>query len=95
MKQLTKNVFVETELRGSNHGLVTTSDLASSFIKWYLRSVFIKGTDMRRGVVCPDDPGIAEVIPGFNPRLFRRLSSEWLLVFNVGYAEGQLKNEHT
>jgi len=26
MKQLTKNVFVETELRGSNHGLVTTSD---------------------------------------------------------------------
>ena len=26
MKQLTKNVFVETELRGSNHGIVTTSD---------------------------------------------------------------------
>src|SRR5262249_56058703 len=26
MKQLTKNVFVETELRGSNHGLVATSD---------------------------------------------------------------------
>jgi len=26
MKQLTKNVFVETELRGSNHGFVTTSD---------------------------------------------------------------------
>ncbi len=26
MKQLTKNVFVETELRGFNHGLVTTSD---------------------------------------------------------------------
>ncbi|MGH7340773.1 MAG: MBL fold metallo-hydrolase, partial [Candidatus Rokuibacteriota bacterium] len=26
MKQLTKHVFVETELRGSNHGLVTTSD---------------------------------------------------------------------
>ena len=26
MKQLTKNVFVETGLRGSNHGLVTTSD---------------------------------------------------------------------
>src|SRR5262244_3021592 len=26
MKQLTKNVFIETELRGSNHGLVTTSD---------------------------------------------------------------------
>jgi len=24
MKQLTKNVFVETELRGSNHGIVTT-----------------------------------------------------------------------
>src|SRR5256886_5522658 len=26
MKQLTRNVFVETELRGSNHGIVTTSD---------------------------------------------------------------------
>src|SRR5262245_57691381 len=26
MKQLTANVFVETELRGSNHGIVTTSD---------------------------------------------------------------------
>jgi len=26
MKQLTKNVFVESELRGSNHGIVTTSD---------------------------------------------------------------------
>lgn len=26
MKQLTKNVWVETGLRGSNHGLVTTSD---------------------------------------------------------------------
>ena len=26
MKQLTKNVFVETELRGSNHGIVSTSD---------------------------------------------------------------------
>ena len=26
MKQLTKNVWVETEQRGSNHGLVTTSD---------------------------------------------------------------------
>ena len=26
MRQLTKNVFVETELRGSNHGYVTTSD---------------------------------------------------------------------
>jgi len=26
MKQLTANVLVETELRGSNHGLVTTSD---------------------------------------------------------------------
>jgi glyoxylase-like metal-dependent hydrolase (beta-lactamase superfamily II) len=26
MKQLTKNVFVETGLRGSNHGLVATSD---------------------------------------------------------------------
>jgi len=26
MKQLTRNVFVETGLRGSNHGLVTTSD---------------------------------------------------------------------
>jgi cyclase len=26
MRQLTKNVFVETERRGSNHGLVTTSD---------------------------------------------------------------------
>jgi cyclase len=26
MKQLTKNVFVETELRGCNHGIVTTSD---------------------------------------------------------------------
>ena len=26
MKQLTANVFVETEQRGSNHGLVTTSD---------------------------------------------------------------------
>ena len=26
MKQLTKNVFVETELCGSNHGIVTTSD---------------------------------------------------------------------
>jgi len=26
MKQLTRNVFVETELRGSNHGFVTTSD---------------------------------------------------------------------
>lgn len=26
MKQLTKNVFVETELRGSNHGFVTTSE---------------------------------------------------------------------
>ena len=26
MKQLTKNVLVETGLRGSNHGLVTTSD---------------------------------------------------------------------
>ena len=26
MKQLTKNVFVETGLRGSNHGFVTTSD---------------------------------------------------------------------
>src|SRR2546428_4562292 len=26
MKQLTKNVFVETELRGSNHGIVTTAD---------------------------------------------------------------------
>src|SRR5215470_14517219 len=26
MKQLTSNVLAETELRGSNHGLVTTSD---------------------------------------------------------------------
>jgi cyclase len=26
MKQLTASVFVETELRGSNHGIVTTSD---------------------------------------------------------------------
>jgi cyclase len=26
MKQLTRNVFVETELRGSNHGIVTTAD---------------------------------------------------------------------
>ncbi len=26
MKQLTANVFIETELRGSNHGIVTTSD---------------------------------------------------------------------
>ena len=26
MKQLTANVLVETELRGANHGLVTTSD---------------------------------------------------------------------
>jgi len=26
MKQLTRNVFVETGLRGSNHGFVTTSD---------------------------------------------------------------------
>src|SRR5438093_8101229 len=26
MKQLTANVFVETELRGSNYGFVTTSD---------------------------------------------------------------------
>src|SRR2546428_5113975 len=26
MKQLTKNVFVETELRGSNHGIVAASD---------------------------------------------------------------------
>ena len=26
MKQLTANVFVETELRGCNHGIVTTSD---------------------------------------------------------------------
>ncbi len=26
MKQLTANVFVETELRGANHGFVTTSD---------------------------------------------------------------------
>ena len=26
MKQLTKNVFVETGQRGSNHGLVATSD---------------------------------------------------------------------
>jgi len=26
MKQLTANVFIETELKGANHGLVTTSD---------------------------------------------------------------------
>jgi hypothetical protein len=26
MKQLTANVFVETELKGANHGIVTTSD---------------------------------------------------------------------
>ena len=26
MKQLTANVLVETERRGSNHGVVTTSD---------------------------------------------------------------------
>jgi len=26
MKQLTKNVYIETEQRGSNHGIVTTSD---------------------------------------------------------------------
>ena len=26
MRQLTANVFVETELKGANHGLVTTSD---------------------------------------------------------------------
>src|SRR5438094_8780263 len=26
MKQLTANVFIETELRGSKHGIVTTSD---------------------------------------------------------------------
>lgn len=26
MKPLTSNVFVETQLRGSNHGIVTTSD---------------------------------------------------------------------
>ena len=26
MRQLTRNVFVETEIRGCNHGLVTTSD---------------------------------------------------------------------
>ena len=26
MKQLTANVFVETGLKGANHGLVTTSD---------------------------------------------------------------------
>lgn len=26
MRQITPNVFVETELRGSNHGLVMTSD---------------------------------------------------------------------
>ncbi len=26
MKQLTSNVFVETEIRGCNHGFVTTSD---------------------------------------------------------------------
>src|SRR4026209_404898 len=26
MKQLTANVFIETELKGANHGFVTTSD---------------------------------------------------------------------
>jgi hypothetical protein len=92
-------------------GLITTPDIASSFFKWYLRSVFIKRTEMRRffslarvavlkphrrciSELCPDDPGHRKryqyLIPGY-----LRLSCARLLVFIIGYAVGQLKNEHT
>ncbi len=32
MKQLTANVLVETGLKGANHGVVTTSDLAQATV---------------------------------------------------------------
>src|SRR3954469_23402642 len=42
MRQLTRNVFVETEIRGRNHGLVTTSEGIVSIATTHTPSAALK-----------------------------------------------------